>query len=48
VRYALEPAEPRTNRFGHGKAEALAGWPQSAFIYWSLVLVIAAKALMPA
>jgi len=39
VRYALKPAD-REHRFGHGKAEALAGLAQSAFISGSAVLVL--------
>ncbi|MFN3582212.1 MAG: cation diffusion facilitator family transporter, partial [Pseudomonas sp.] len=39
VRYALKPAD-REHRFGHGKAEALAGLAQSAFITGSAVLVL--------
>lgn len=38
VRYALRPADEE-HRFGHGKAEALAGLAQSAFITGSAVLV---------
>jgi ferrous-iron efflux pump FieF len=34
VRFALEPAD-RDHRFGHGKAEALAGLGQSVFIFIS-------------
>lgn len=39
VSYALTPAD-RGHRFGHGKAEALAGLAQSAFIAGSAVLVL--------
>jgi len=39
VRYALKPAD-HEHRFGHGKAEALAGLAQSAFITGSPVLVL--------
>ena len=39
VRVALKPAD-RGHRFGHGKAEALAGLAQSAFITGSAVLVL--------
>ncbi len=39
VRYALKPAD-REHRFGHGKAEALAGLAQAAFISGSAVLVL--------
>lgn len=39
VRYALKPPD-REHRFGHGKAEALAGLAQSAFISGSAVLVL--------
>lgn len=39
VRYALKPAD-HEHRFGHGKAEALAGLAQSAFIAGSAVLVL--------
>jgi cation diffusion facilitator family transporter len=39
VRYALKPAD-REHRFGHGKAEALAGLAQAAFIVGSAVLVL--------
>lgn len=38
VRFALKPAD-REHRFGHGKAEALAGLAQAAFIAVSAVLV---------
>ena len=38
VRYSLKPAD-REHRFGHGKAEALAGLAQSAFISGSAILV---------
>ncbi len=38
VRFALKPAD-KGHRFGHGKAEALAGLAQSAFITASAVLV---------
>lgn len=38
VRFALKPAD-KGHRFGHGKAEALAGLAQSAFITVSAVLV---------
>jgi cation diffusion facilitator family transporter len=37
--YALKPAD-KEHRFGHGKAEALAGLAQSAFITGSAVLVL--------
>ena len=39
IRVALKPAD-RGHRFGHGKAEALAGLAQSAFITGSAVLVL--------
>ncbi len=39
VRYAVEPAD-REHRFGHGKAEALAGLGQAAFICGSGVLLL--------
>ena len=39
VRYALKPAD-HDHRFGHGKAEALAGLAQAAFITGSAVLVL--------
>jgi len=39
ISYALTPAD-RGHRFGHGKAEALAGLAQSAFIAGSAVLVL--------
>lgn len=39
VAYALKPAD-KEHRFGHGKAEALAGLAQSAFITGSAVLVL--------
>jgi len=39
VRYALEPADEE-HRFGHGKAEALAGLGQSMFIASSAVFLI--------
>ena len=39
VSYALTPAD-KGHRFGHGKAEALAGLAQSAFIAGSAVLVL--------
>lgn len=39
VRLALKPAD-RGHRFGHGKAEALAGLAQAAFITGSAVLVL--------
>jgi cation diffusion facilitator family transporter len=39
VRYALKPAD-HEHRFGHGKAEALAGLAQAAFIVGSAVLVM--------
>lgn len=39
VGYALKPAD-KEHRFGHGKAEALAGLAQSAFITGSAVLVL--------
>jgi ferrous-iron efflux pump FieF len=38
VRHALQPAD-REHRFGHGKAEALAGLMQSAFIMGSAVFL---------
>lgn len=40
VRHALEPAD-REHRFGHGKAEPLAGLVQAAFIGGSVVLLLA-------
>lgn len=39
VRHALQPAD-REHRFGHGKAEALAGLAQSAFITGSAVFLL--------
>lgn len=39
VRHALQPAD-REHRFGHGKAEALAGLGQAAFITGSAVLLV--------
>lgn len=39
VGYALKPAD-KEHRFGHGKAEALAGLAQAAFITGSAVLVL--------
>lgn len=39
VRHALTPAD-REHRFGHGKAEALAGLAQAAFISGSAVLLV--------
>ncbi|MFT4925611.1 MAG: ferrous-iron efflux pump FieF [Phenylobacterium sp.] len=39
IRYALEPAD-NEHRFGHGKAESLAGLAQAAFICGSSVLLI--------
>jgi len=39
VRHALQPAD-REHRFGHGKAEALAGLGQAAFITGSAVFLI--------
>lgn len=39
VAYALSPAD-KNHRFGHGKAEALAGLAQSAFITLSAALVL--------
>jgi ferrous-iron efflux pump FieF len=39
VRHALEPAD-HEHRFGHGKAEALAGLAQAAFITGSAVVLI--------
>ena len=39
VRHALTPAD-REHRFGHGKAEALAGLGQAAFIAASVVFVV--------
>jgi ferrous-iron efflux pump FieF len=39
VTYALKPAD-KEHRFGHGKAEALAGLAQAAFISGSAVLVL--------
>jgi ferrous-iron efflux pump FieF len=43
VRFALTPAD-REHRFGHGKAEPLAGLGQAAFITGSAVLLIAQAA----
>lgn len=40
VRHALEPAD-REHRFGHGKAEALAGLGQSAFVTGSAMFLVA-------
>lgn len=39
IRYALSPAD-NEHRFGHGKAESLAGLAQSAFICGSSILLI--------
>ncbi len=39
VRHALEPAD-REHRFGHGKAEALAGLAQAAFIAGSAMFLV--------
>jgi ferrous-iron efflux pump FieF len=39
VRHALEPAD-REHRFGHGKAEALAGLAQAAFIGGSAMFLV--------
>ena len=39
VRHALEPAD-KEHRFGHGKAEALAGLAQAAFICGSAVFLV--------
>ncbi len=39
VRYSMEPAD-HDHRFGHGKAEALAGLAQAAFICGSGVLLL--------
>ncbi|MGB5621598.1 MAG: cation diffusion facilitator family transporter [Gammaproteobacteria bacterium] len=39
VRYALQPADEE-HRFGHGKAESLAGLAQSAFIAGTAVLLL--------
>ncbi|MHA1536551.1 MAG: cation diffusion facilitator family transporter [Alphaproteobacteria bacterium] len=39
VRHALQPAD-REHRFGHGKAEALAGLGQAAFIAGSALLLV--------
>ncbi|QFI39377.1 cation diffusion facilitator family transporter [Moritella marina ATCC 15381] len=39
IRYALEPAD-ESHRFGHGKAESLAGLVQSAFIVGSSILLM--------
>ena len=39
VRHALSPAD-REHRFGHGKAEALAGLAQAAFITGSAVFLL--------
>jgi len=39
VRHALQPAD-REHRFGHGKAEALAGLGQAAFITGSAVFLV--------
>ncbi|MCZ6859995.1 MAG: cation diffusion facilitator family transporter [Alphaproteobacteria bacterium] len=43
VRHALQPADSE-HRFGHGKAEALAGLGQAAFITGSAVLLVAEAA----
>jgi ferrous-iron efflux pump FieF len=43
VRHALEPADEE-HRFGHGKAEALAGLAQSAFIAGSALLLFSEAA----
>lgn len=43
VRHALSPAD-REHRFGHGKAEALAGLGQAAFIVASAVLLLVESA----
>ncbi|MDH3915609.1 MAG: cation diffusion facilitator family transporter, partial [Chromatiales bacterium] len=39
VRYALQPADEE-HRFGHGKAESLAGLAQAAFISGSALLLL--------
>ncbi|MCV5604947.1 cation transporter, partial [Escherichia coli] len=39
IRYALAPADDE-HRFGHGKAESLAGLIQSAFISGSALLLV--------
>ncbi len=39
VRYSLKPADER-HRFGHGKAEALAGLGQASFIFGSSVFLV--------
>src|SRR5690554_3962926 len=39
IRYALVPPD-RDHRFGHGKAESLAGLAQSAFISGSAIFLI--------
>src|SRR5437868_15160516 len=43
VRHAVTPAD-REHRFGHGKAEPLAGLGQSAFIAGSAMLLLAEAA----
>ena len=43
VRHSLQPAD-REHRFGHGKAEALAGLGQAAFITGSAVLLVSEAA----
>lgn len=43
VRHALQPADAE-HRFGHGKAEAIAGLAQSAFVTGSAVLLVAEAA----
>lgn len=40
IRFALKPADDK-HKFGHGKAESLAGLVQSAFVLGSAVLLIA-------
>ena len=42
VRYSLQPADEE-HRFGHGKAESLAGLAQSAFIAGTAVLLVSAE-----
>lgn len=43
IRHALEPAD-REHRFGHGKAEALAGLAQAAFVAGSAAFLLAQAA----
>ena len=45
IRYALAPADEE-HRFGHGKAESLAGLVQSAFISGSALLLVSFQSLV--